>query len=56
MTGQLDVQGSFLLGEFEEKDEKVYIEVPKGFEEFYARDSVSFLLKTLYDLKKVLAF
>ena len=53
----VDVQGAFLLGEFEEKDEKVYIEVPKGFEEFYAKDSVLLLLKTLYGLKQsALAF
>ena len=49
----VDVQGTFLKGEFEEEDQKVYIEVPKGFEEFYAKDSALLLLKTLYGLKSL---
>ncbi len=47
----IDVKGAFLYGEFE-GGEKVYIKIPLGFEEFYDRDTVLLLKKTLYGLKQ----
>jgi hypothetical protein len=35
----LDVEGAFLCGNFE-NGEKIYMEVPQGFEGLYANDSV----------------
>jgi hypothetical protein len=35
----LDVEGAFLCGDFE-NGEKIYMEVPQGFEGLYANDSV----------------
>ena len=47
----MDVRGAFLLGEFG-KEEKLYMEVPKGFEKFYPIGVVLLLLKTIYGLKQ----
>jgi hypothetical protein len=47
----IDVKGAFLYGEFED-GEKVYIKISLGFEEFYDRDTVLLLKKTLYGLKQ----
>jgi hypothetical protein len=47
----VDIKGAFLYGEFEE-GEKVYIKIPLGFEEFYDRNTVLLLKKTLYRLKQ----
>jgi hypothetical protein len=52
----LDVKGAFLCGNFE-NGEKIYMEVPQGFERFYAKNTVLLLLKTIYGLKQAaLAF
>ena len=47
----MDVRGAFLLGEFG-KEEKLYMEVPQGFEKFYPIGVVLLLLKTIYGLKQ----
>ncbi len=47
----VDVKGAFWHGEFED-GEKVYIKIPLGFKEFYDRDTVLLLKKTLYGLKQ----
>ena len=47
----LDVRGAFLHGEFE-KNRKVYMEVPQGFEKHYKGNVVLLLLKTLYGTKQ----
>jgi hypothetical protein len=47
----VDVKGAFLYGEFTNR-EKIYIELPLGFEEFYAKDEVLLLKKCLYGLKQ----
>jgi hypothetical protein len=49
----LDVKGAFLCG----NGEKIYMEIPQGFERFYGKNSVLLLLKTIYGLKQAaLAF
>ena len=47
----VDVKRAFLYGEFED-GEKIYIKIPLGFEEFYPRDTVLLLKKTLFGLKQ----
>jgi hypothetical protein len=47
----LDVRGAFLHGKFE-KDRKIYMDVPQGFERFYPLGVVLLLLKTLYGTKQ----
>jgi hypothetical protein len=47
----IDVKGTFLHGIFE-KGRKVYMEVPQGFEQFYPKNCVLLLLKTLYGTKQ----
>ncbi len=47
----VDVKGAFLYREFED-GEKVYIKTPLGFKEFYDRNTVLLLKKTLYGLKQ----
>ena len=47
-----DVNGAFLMGDFEDDDEEIYMEIPKGFEKKYALDKVLRLLKTIYGLKQ----
>ena len=47
----LDVKSAFLHGEFE-NDEKIYVEVPEGFEDFYPADVLLLLLKTMCGLKQ----
>jgi Reverse transcriptase (RNA-dependent DNA polymerase) len=47
----LDVKGAFLHGVFE-KGQKVYMEVPQGFEKYYPKNRVLLLLKTLYGTKQ----
>ncbi len=47
----IDAKGAFLYGEFED-GEKVYIKILLGFEEFYDRNTVLLLKKTLYGLKQ----
>jgi hypothetical protein len=52
----VDVKGAFLYGEFED-EEKIYIKIPLGFEQFYPSDTVLLLKKTLYGFKQaVMAF
>ena len=46
-----DVHGAFLEGLFSH-GEKLYMNVPKGFEKFYPIDVVLLLLKTPYGLKQ----
>ena len=53
-TGRLctdlnDVQGAFLNGMFS-NGEKIYMEVPQGFEKYYDDDEVLLLTKTIYGL------
>ena len=45
----LDVNGAFLLGEFD-RGEEIHLEVPQGFEKFYEPGTVLLLKKTLYGL------
>jgi hypothetical protein len=53
----LDVKGAFICGNFENDGEKIYMEVPHGFESFYPKNYVLLLLKTIYGLKQAaLAF
>ena len=47
----VDVKGAFLHGAFAD-GEKMYMEVPEGFEAFYTNGVVLLLLKTLYGLKQ----
>jgi len=47
----VDVKGAFLHGDFED-GEKIYMEVPKGFKNYYATNIVLLLLQTLYGLKQ----
>jgi hypothetical protein len=47
----LDVKGAFLHGDFE-NGERLYMEVPQWFEEWFAVYVVLLLLKTLYGLKQ----
>jgi hypothetical protein len=53
----LDVKGAFLHGEFEE-GEKIYMEIPQGFEKYYnPLQYVWRLMMTMYGLKQAaLAF
>ena len=48
----VDVNGAFLMGDFEDDDEEIYMEIPKGFKKKYALDKVLRLLKTIYGLKQ----
>jgi len=47
----IDICGAFLHGKFED-GQKVYMEVPQGFEKFYPGNVVLLLLKTIYGLKQ----
>ena len=47
----LDVQGAFLNGRFQ-RDEELYVEVPQGFEEYYPKNVLLKLLRTIYGLKQ----
>ena len=47
----LDVKGAFLNGRFAE-GEHLYMYVPQGFEEFYPKNVVLLMLRTLYGLKQ----
>lgn len=47
----LDVKGAFLHGEFED-GERIYMEIPQGFEKHFPRNYVWLLLMTLYGLKQ----
>ena len=52
----IDVNGAFLHGEFE-PEERVYIEIPEGWDKFYGEDEVLLLCKTLYGtLQAAMAF
>ncbi len=46
----LDIKGAFLNGRFTE-GEGVYMYVPQGFEQFYPKNVLLLLLRTLYGLK-----
>jgi len=47
----VDVKSAFLHGDFED-GEKIHMEVPNGFENYYAANIVLLLLQTLYGLKQ----
>ncbi len=47
----VNVKGAFLHGKFD-NEEKIYIKIPLGFEEFYDNDTVLLLKKCLYRLKQ----
>ena len=47
----VDVKGAFLHGHFTD-GEQVYMEVPRGWREHYASNSVLLLLRTIYGLKQ----
>ena len=52
MYGELnDVKGAFLNGDFTH-GEKLYMEIPEGFEWFYPTGVLLLLLKTIYGLKQ----
>lgn len=46
-----DVKGAFLLGKFED-GERMYIEIPQGFEQYYDDDEVLLLQQTIYGCKQ----
>ena len=46
------VNGAFLMGDFEDDDEEIFMEIPKGFENKYGVDKLLKLLKTIYGLKQ----
>jgi hypothetical protein len=48
----LDVEGGILVAWSFEKGRKVYMEVPQGFEQFYPKNCMLLLLKTLYGTKQ----
>lgn len=48
----IDVKGTFLKGRFE-GGEKLYLKIPEGFEEFYNKDDILYLKRTIYVLKQV---
>jgi hypothetical protein len=51
-----DVKGAFLFRVFA-KGERIYMEIPQGFEKYYPKNAVLLLLKTIYGLKQAaLAF
>ena len=47
----LDVQGAFLNGRFQ-RDEVLYVDVPLGFKEFYPKNVLLKLVRTIYGLKQ----
>ena len=47
----LDVKGAFLNGQFAE-GEQLYMHVPQGFEQYYAKNVVLLMLRMLYGLKQ----
>ena len=47
----LDIDGAFLLGEFE-NGEQIFMRVPQGWEEYYPEGTILLLLKTIYGLKQ----
>ena len=47
----LDVQGAFLNGRFQH-DEVLYVNVPQGFEEYYPKNVLFKLVRTIYGLKQ----
>ena len=47
-----DVNGAFLIGDFEDNDEEIFMEIPKGFENKYGLNKLLKLLKTIYGLKQ----
>jgi len=52
MFGELnDIKGAFLNGDFTH-GEKLYMEIPEGFEWFYPTCVLLLLLKTIYGLKQ----
>ena len=48
----VDVGSAFLLGLFDNEDEKVYASIPKGWDKFFPANTVLLLLKTVYGLKQ----
>jgi len=46
-----DVEGAFLHGNLDD-DEKIYMEIPEGFQDKYCVNCVLLLLRTLYCLKQ----
>ena len=50
-THLLDVYEAFLLGLFED-GERLFMEVPEGFEKYFEEDEVIELLTTIYGLKQ----
>ena len=52
MQRLLDVRGAFLHGEFEKKQQPIYMKELQEFENFYPLNVVLPLLKTLYGMKQ----
>ena len=48
----VDVCSAFLLGLFDDCDERVYVTIPKGWDQFFPTNTVLLLLKTVYGLKQ----
>ena len=47
-TKIIDVQGAFLHGQFQRRKEKLYTEVPEGFEKYYPHNAILLMLRTIY--------
>ena len=47
-TKVIDVEGAFLHGYFQRRNEKLYASIPKGFEKYYPHWAVLLCLKTIY--------
>ena len=48
----VDVCSAFLLGLFDNDEERVYVSIPKGWDKFFPANTVLLLMKTVYGLKQ----
>ena len=47
-TKIIDVQVAFLHGQFQQQKEKLYTEVPEGFEKYFPHNAILLMLQTIY--------
>ena len=47
-----DVKGAFLKGSLDPSQERMFMHIPQGFEEYYEKDEVLELHKAIYGTKK----